>query len=441
MLTGSRQHENMCQKIEDCLLSKIGFRIFISVVFVIIIIAFILNFQFLTSSKHTTDIGNEVFRKIKDLQKDERKPSNRFSNNKQDHSNSVNTHVGRKTKILIWMTNFNEPESFESPFYSEFSHRVRQLRHKKCPILKECAFASHRDKLYKADAVVIVREEHTSSKEDNLFNTGSKKEHTILDNTFLYESKSQNINKSKMKDKIWALLVKNPFDQRQMGNASKFLKRRFGVEKFDYFITYMPNADIPLLRYSLSPRLLSHKVHKKFKTTNRLLSPFGSRSVASSIEYFSESNVIRRDTTAQKLKPTNSRLTNHTPRRGISTLNDGLILQHRKRNSTDGKIHFMDKEFAQRKKHKKYKLNNLKDEYKVNDVKSNYKQYHEDGNLSNVHEAPHSYIFDHERERPIISDRNKRGHIGTTAYSNVRRLAAVIMNVCISEGNREGKFL
>lgn len=431
----------MCQKIEDCLLSKIGFRIFISVVFVIIIIAFILNFQFLTSSKLTTDIENEVFRKIKDLPKDERKPSNRFSNSKQDPSNSVKTHASGKTKILIWMTNFNEPGSFESPFYSEFSHRVRQLRHKKCPILKECAFASHKDKLYNADAVVIVREEHSSSKEDNIYNTGSKKVHTIHDSTFLYDGKSQNIDQSKMKNKIWSLLVKNPFDQRQMENASKFLIRKFGVDKFDYFISYMPNADIPLLRYSLSPKLLSQKEHKKFKTTNRILSPFGSRNVASSVEYFSESKVSRRDTTAQKLKTTNSRPTNHTPKSGISTLNDGLILQHRKRNSSDGNIHFVAKDFTQRKKHKKYKLKNLKHEYKVSEVKTVYKRYHEDQNRSNAQEAPQPYLFDHERQRPTISDRNTRRNIGTTTYSNDRRLAAVIMNVCISEGNREGKYL
>ena len=231
------------------------------------------------------------------------------------------------------------------------------------------------------------------------------KDNEIQNNTLLYEGKLKHINKSKMKDKIWSLLLKNPLDQRQVGNASKFLIRRFGVEKFDYFISYLPNADIPLLRYNLSPKLLSQKVHKKFKTTNRLLSHFESRSVPRSIEYFSTSDINRRDTAAKKLRNKKSRLTIHTARSGISTANDRLILEDRPINSSEESLLLAAEEFTQRTKHKKYKLKNPRDGYKVNDLSSNDKRYHEDEKQSIIQGAFPTYLNDKELQ---VLDKSQR---------------------------------
>ena len=77
----------MCQKVEDCLLSKLGFRLFITVVFIIIVIVLSLNIQFLTRSNENI-IGNELFSKIKELSKDQRE-SPLFSSNQRHGTNDI----------------------------------------------------------------------------------------------------------------------------------------------------------------------------------------------------------------------------------------------------------------------------------------------------------------------------------------------------------------
>ena len=47
-----------------------------------------------------------------------------------------------------------------------------------------------------------------------------------------------------------------------MSSASQYLQQMFGVENFDYFISYMPDADIPLTQCGFH-NILKYKFTKR----------------------------------------------------------------------------------------------------------------------------------------------------------------------------------
>ena len=84
---------------------------------------------------------------------------------------------------------------------------------------------------------------------------------------------------------------------------------------------------------------------------------------------------------------------------------------------------------ARRQKPRQNMINDTRDpqlEYNDHDVSSNFKGNNRGGNKSKWNEPPHPHQFHHQRGETMASGRSTR-------------LAAVIMDICESEGNREGK--
>ena len=120
----------MCKCIEDCLASKAGFRLFLTVVVVIVTVAVGVNVAFLLKSMEINNEGAEepktpVIERLKEL-----------------HSVLVLT---------------------EDPGYpQELLSRINYLRHNQCPDIKDCTFTSatspgeNQITQLAADAVVVV---------------------------------------------------------------------------------------------------------------------------------------------------------------------------------------------------------------------------------------------------------------------------------------------
>lgn len=434
----------MCQKVEDCLLSKLGFRLFITVVFIIIVIVLSLNIQFLTRSNENI-IGNELFSKIKELSKDQR-GSPLFSSNQRHGTNDIAiSNLDTKTKILIWMTNFEETEGARSSFYAEFSHRVRRLRKNECPILNECSFASHKRKLHKADAVVILRTNNVSNMHNKLpSHSGRKKKplkgikQRIPDNQFISDFSKNGLDPSVAKLKVWLLLIQTPYDQRLIQNASQYLRKTFGVDEFNYHISYMPNSAIPLVRYKLS-KISSDYNHDMNRNKN-------SHREKSNIDHGNE-NSLRKTITGYETFATD----NHHTKYGSISRNEFQFNQNGKGYGNRNLLASSD-----------IKKNNVLGSMKLNVDASNKEASSTKSNKYAVRRL-RAYASDILRSRANVRSNTRHiddipknvqsgsryyGPIRSKKYSDIQtvslnlngqRIAATIMNECTSEGNREGK--
>ena len=426
----------MCQKIEDCLLSKIGFRVFLCAVFFIVFIVLLLNFQFLTSTKQTTDIGNELLSKIKDTQVDERESTSVLSNIKNSHNNIVNKNFKMKTKILILMTAFDETKGSRTSFYSEFSHRVRELRRKECPILKECSFTSHRDKLSKADGVVVVGSKNVSTKEEYTSYRGSITKNKKL-NSFLVvqDYNAKNYETSMLNNKTWTLLVQNPLEQRNIKMTSKYIKSAFGVQSIDYLISYMPNADIPLIKFSLSKKFTGQNQNGQLKNTNKLTA------YSDYIKSTLVEKIKRRNYPSQAPHEISNDLMPSIVGQGITVLNKSISLLDKNKNIPHRDFIFKSNNLTGGSRSVKYGRGTGGPEtayVKNNKSMSNKKHHRQSEPLFRAEQRRNRLASSHGQElRSAI--RKKRAVTRTTTTSSGMRLAAVIMNTCISEGNREGK--
>ena len=408
----------MCQKIEDCLLSKIGFRIFISVVFTIVVFALLLNFQILTGSKVNSVTEDTLLKKIKETRKDDRR-FNHFSFYNKHNREGQNSTLTEKTKILLWM---KSSKIDENSFYSEFSHRVHRLRRNECPILNKCIFASNKNKFHKADAVVIVGDGNQRNQTNDEFLASIK-----IDNDY-FDGLHYNNNNHKTKNKIWSLLIQDPFDQRNKEKLTQLIARKFGIREIKYLISYMPDADIPLIQFSLIRKMLKEKI-RDLKGKERLsTSPLAAVRIdkvetAIPISSTSQTENVTRGSLKDE-RNTYSQNNDHASNSNRSTIygNDDIY----QTNTLSIPINSFGHYYEQlRNKNRKYEQSAYK-KFKKQFIKSRKEK-----------------IIRHEMdsEQAISSTRRKRGRSDGTYASNNRRLAAMIMNECTTEGNREGMLI
>ena len=405
----------MCQKIEDCLLSKIGFRIFISVVFTIVVFALLLNFQILTGSKVNSVIEDTLLKKIKETRKDDKR-FNHFSFYNKQNREGQNSTLIEKTKILLWM---KSSKIDEKSFYSEFSHRVHRLRRNECPILNECIFASNKNKFHKADAVVIVGDGYHRNQTNDEFIAS-----TETDNYYFERIHFNSNNSNKTKTKIWSLLIQDPFDQRNKEKLIQLIASKFGISEIKYLISYMPDADIPLIQFSLIRKMLKEKI-RDLKGKERL-----STSPLAAVRIDKVETAIPISSTFQTENVTRGSLKD--TRNTYSQNNDHASNSNRstkygiddvyQTNTLSIPIHSFGHYYEQ--------LRNQNREYE----QSAYKKF-----KKKIIKSRKEKIIRHEMySEAISSSRRKRGRSDGTYASNNRRLAAMIMNECTTEGNREG---
>ena len=415
----------MCQKIEDCLLSKIGFRIFLSVVFSMIVFAFILNFQILTGSKESSAIHDNILRKIKEIRKDDRTLHEfSFKNEQKEKAENLNLH--EKTKILIWSTTLNTDENSDTSFYTEFSHRVRKLRRNECPILKECIFASNKNKLQKADAIVFINDGLGNNTTDEVYTTAARKEYNLLERLH----NLSNNNKLNIKTKIWSLLIRNPFDQRNVKNTTELITKKFGISHINYFISYMPDADIPLLQFSLTRKVLD-KANSTFIDNNEM-----------SANQPTLAGIIKRESDFTKL--TDTEVSN--AKSSIRT-QESINVVNMKDSLSSNPYKYTKYEDYNSIKRRAYAMpiysifNNSKEFRSSKGKKYDYTPYRKfKKQILHLNEK-RAIRVEPSTEQGNISTRRKGGKLNRRNVLNNKRLAAVIMNNCKTEGNREGTFL
>ena len=406
----------MCQKIEDCLLSKIGFRIFISVVFTIVIFALLLNFQILTGSKVNSVIEDTILKKIKETKKDDRR-FNHFSFYNKQNREGQNFTLTEKTKILLWM---KSSKVEENSFYSEFSHRVHRLRRNECPILNECIFASNKNKFHKADAVVIVGDGYQRNQTNDEFLASIEKDDYYFNRIHFNDN-----NNHKTKNKIWSLLIQDPFDQRNKEKLTQLIARKFGISEIKYLISYMPDADIPLIQFSLIRKMLKEKVIDLKGKEHLSTSPLASVRIDKLETAIPISSTFRTaNVTRGKLKDTRNTYSQNNDYVSNSNTNTKYgINEIYQTNSSN----FPIRSFG----HYHEQLRNKNKEYEQSAYKNFKKQFIKSRKEKIIRHEMYS-------EQAISSTRRKRGRSDGTYASNNRRLAAIIMNECTTEGNREG---
>ena len=435
----------MCQKVEDCLLSKLGFRLFITVVFIIIVIVLSLNIRFLTRSNENI-IGNELFSKIKDLSKDQR-GSPLFSSNQRHGTNGIAiSNLNAKTKILIWMTNFEETEDARSSFYAEFSHRIRRLRRNVCPILNECSFASHKRKIHKADAVVMLRTNNVSKIHNRLPSHSGPKKKTlkhvqlrIPKNQFITDFSENGLDPSVAKRKVWLLLVQTPYDQRLIQNASQYLRNTFGVDEFNHYISYMPNSAIPLVRYKLSKISsdYNHDMNRRNKVSHRERSSISNENEDSLREKIRAYKTFGTDTHQDKYGSIpGTEFQFYRDGEGYVDKNPLASSDTRKKNvfgSMKLNVDASNNE-GRSTKSNKYAIRKLR--VYASDILRSRAYVRSD--TSHIDDIAKNVQSDSKYYRPLLS--KKYSDILTDSPNlNGQRIAATIMNECTSEGNREGK--
>ena len=235
----SRKKVNMCKKIEDWLVSRMGFRIFMIAVIVVIAVAVAINVHFLISRGDDVDVTD--WTRI-------------HSSDKWTSSLAVSPKIingADKTKILIWDPPTGSSSLHTSRFFNHFAQRVHFLRQEQCPVLKECAFASHKGKLSKADAVVVVGGRKNSLEE-------------LLNATLKFGGRSNRITSTKelLEQKFVARLVRDPVDRRRLTNGLN--------NDANFIISYLPGSEIPLIEYKfeIRNRPLFGYVEKDYSSSN-----------------------------------------------------------------------------------------------------------------------------------------------------------------------------
>ena len=406
----------MCQKIEDCLLSKIGFRIFISVVFTIVVFALLLNFQILTGSKVNSVIEDTLLKKIKETRKDDRRFNHFSLYNKQNHEGQNST-LTEKTKILLWM---KSPKIDENSFYSEFSHRVHRLRRNECPILNECIFASNKNKFHKADAVVIVGDSYQRYQTNDEFLASIEKDKHYFDRIHFHDN-----NNHKTKNKIWSLLIQDPFEQRNKEKLTQLIARKFGISEIKYLISYMPDADIPLIQFSLIRKMLKGKI-SDLKAKERLsTSPLASVRIDKLETAIPISSTFQtKNVTRGSLKDTRNQYSQNNDHVSNSNASTKYGIDDIYQTNT---LNIPIRSFG----HYHEQLRNKNNEYEQSVYNKFKKQFIKSRKEKIIRHEMYS-------EQAISSTQRKRGRSDGTYASNNRRLAAIIMNECTTEGNREG---
>lgn len=178
----------MCQSLEDCLVSRIGFRVFLVVVGTLLVAILTVNVHYIVF-RQPTEATQDAVSSIDGAVS---------SAVVHGHATMVSDHVSshNRTKILIWSDD-------DGIFFGQLSKQIIYLRSSKggCPMLNDCAFSSDKRKFDRAD-VVLVAAKNSSSLKGLIpaFSVGSK---------------------------IWSLLLPDP------SYHSAFIENIADVKKFD----------------------------------------------------------------------------------------------------------------------------------------------------------------------------------------------------------------
>ena len=201
----------MCQSLEDCLVSRIGFRVFLVVVGSILAAVITINVHYVLFRQPTMapesaprpDLNGAVSSAVV-----------------RDYGTKIpdpQLYLHNRTKVLIWSDD-------DGVFFAQLSRQIIYLRTAKrgCSVLNRCAFSSDKRKFDRADAVIVASKNSTSLRNlAQAFDVGSK---------------------------IWTLLLPDP------SYHSAFIETVGSVQKFDSLVSYLPNSTFPLVRIRFEPR-------------------------------------------------------------------------------------------------------------------------------------------------------------------------------------------
>ena len=130
----------MCQSLEDCLVSRIGFRIFLVVVGTILAAVLTINVHYVVFRQPTLHSSDAVLKTTLD-------GGAVSSAIVHGHMSDVSDHlsVHNRTKVLIW-------SDHDGHFFGQLSKQIVYLRSVRggCPSLNRCAFSSDKKKLSQA---------------------------------------------------------------------------------------------------------------------------------------------------------------------------------------------------------------------------------------------------------------------------------------------------
>jgi hypothetical protein len=141
--------------LEDCLVSRIGFRVFLAVIGSILVAVLTLNIHYVVfrqTTQQNDDISN-IFHNVAGL---EGAVSSAVVTGHTEQVVVGDTHLlsHNRTKILIWT------DDDDQIFFAQLSRQIIYLRSSKggCPSLNACAFSNDKNKLGRADAVLVGRD-------------------------------------------------------------------------------------------------------------------------------------------------------------------------------------------------------------------------------------------------------------------------------------------
>jgi len=184
----------MCRRIEDCLVTRTGFRVFVISVVVVIVAAIGLNlsYKFLLETPESAS-NNEALL-----------ANNGAKNKETDHH------------ILLW-----------TPLHGSWSHwwtdtnlgAASQLQKSNCPQLRQCSFSSDRTSLNSSNLIIYSYSDIDLSDMPPKYAAGQK----------------------------WGLFLPTPTDRHSGEKWSRFLPM------FDLLISYYPNSNIQMYRGKTMP--------------------------------------------------------------------------------------------------------------------------------------------------------------------------------------------
>lgn len=204
----------MCHSIEDCLVSKIGFRLFITIIGLIVCSVIFINAHYALSGQPVTpEVTPSESRTFSGLNQ---AISSAIVRDTEPHHVTIGND-NHRTNILFWT------DDHTGNFFNRLSKEIVYLRHAKngCSSLQHCAFSSDQKKLLQADAVVVAAK--------NL---------STLDKLPILETKTL----PGMRPKLWTLLFQDP------SYHEAFIKAQADPSKFDILVSYLPNSTLPLAK-------------------------------------------------------------------------------------------------------------------------------------------------------------------------------------------------
>lgn len=209
----------MCQAVEDCLVSRIGFRVFITLIGSVVFTVILINANYVLSNYSFHSDGEPIVHTpLHGL--DEAVSSAVVTDIDSRHETNFVSHS--RTNVLIWTDD-------ASHFFNELSREIIHLRTSKngCGSLQQCAFSNDKRKLTRADAVIVAAKNVSTLEQLPIFDTLTSKD---------------------ISSKLWILLLHNPTYH------ASFLDSLGDPSKFDLLVSYLPNSTLPLAKIKFQPK-------------------------------------------------------------------------------------------------------------------------------------------------------------------------------------------